>query len=47
MIFKESFFEREVRDGFEVSAMMKRAWAAEMEVLQMVIESKRQTTRLG
>lgn len=38
MNFKEGFFDREVRDGFEVSEMMKRAWAAEMEVLQMVIE---------
>ena len=38
MKFTEDFFKREKRDGFEISEMMKRAWAAQMEVLQVVIE---------
>lgn len=33
MKFDESFFEDEVRDGFYVSGMMKRSWAAQMEIL--------------
>lgn len=33
MQFPKSYFEDEVRDGFYVSAMMKRAWAAQLEVL--------------
>ena len=33
MRFPDSFFEDEVRDGFYVPALMKRAWAAQMEVL--------------
>ena len=36
MIFREDFFQKEIRCGFEVSEMMKRAWAAEMEVLQVI-----------
>lgn len=35
MNFERSFFEDEVRCGFYVPAMMKRCWAAQMEVLQM------------
>lgn len=35
MTFDNSFFEDEVREGFYVPAMMKRNWAAQMEVLQM------------
>ena len=31
--FDEKFFEAEVRDDFRISPMMKRCWAAEMEVL--------------
>ena len=31
--FSESFYEGEYRDGFYVTPMMKRAWAAELEVL--------------
>lgn len=36
MVFPESWFEDEVRDGFYVPAIMKRAWAAELEVLEQV-----------
>lgn len=34
--FSADFFKTEVRDGFEIPAMMKRAWAAQMEVLHVV-----------
>lgn len=34
--FSVDFFKTEVRDGFEIQAMMKRAWAAQMEVLHVV-----------
>lgn len=34
MEFPKSYFEDEVRDGFYVPAMMKRAWAAQIEVLE-------------
>ncbi len=33
MEFPKSYFEDEVRDGFYVSSLMKRAWAAQLEVL--------------
>ena len=36
MILDNSFFEDEVREGFYVPGMIKRAWAAEMEVLSEV-----------
>lgn len=36
MQFPDSFFEDEVRDGFYVPSMMKRAWAASLEVLDHV-----------
>lgn len=38
MLFADSFFEEETRCGFEIPVMMKRAWAAQMEVLQVVID---------
>lgn len=38
MQFQDSFFEKETRCGFEVSRMMKRAWAAELEVLKIVTD---------
>ncbi len=38
MQFPDSFFEDEVRDGFYVPSMMKRAWAASLEVLEHVAE---------
>lgn len=34
--FKRQFFEEEMREGFCVSAMMKKAWAVELEVLAQV-----------
>lgn len=34
--FPEDFFKEEVRDGFTVSAEMKHAWGAELEVLAKV-----------
>ncbi len=36
MQFPDSFFEDEIRDGFYIPALMKRAWAAQMEVLEDV-----------
>ena len=36
MKFPNSFFSEELRDGFTVVPMMKRAWAAELEVLEAV-----------
>lgn len=38
MMFSNNYFKKEIREGFEVSEMMKRAWAAELEVLQAVID---------
>lgn len=38
MFFEEKFFEKEIRCGFEIPELMKRAWAAQMEVLQVVID---------
>ncbi len=34
--FPDNYFEKEVRDGFEVASMMKRAWAGQLEVLQVI-----------
>lgn len=34
--FSDNYFKGEYRDGFYVSPMMKRVWAAEMEVLTVV-----------
>ncbi len=36
--FPENYFQKEVREGFEVASMMKRAWAGQLEVLQVVRE---------
>jgi len=36
MVFDNSYFEEEVRDGFYVPAEVKHAWAAELEVLSEV-----------
>lgn len=36
MEFSESYFEDEVREGFYIPSLMKRAWAAQMEVLEVV-----------
>lgn len=38
MKFAEDFFKKEIREEFEITEMMKRAWAAQMEILQVVIE---------
>lgn len=38
MEFAPEFFEKEIRSGFEIPMMMKRAWAAELEVLQVVAD---------
>lgn len=44
MTFDKAFFNEEVKDGFTISELMKRAWAAELEVLQVVSDicSRRQ-----
>lgn len=36
--FSADYFKTEVRDGFEVPSMMKRAWVAQMEVLHVVAD---------
>lgn len=36
--FSADYFKTEMRDGFEVPSMMKRAWAAQMEVLHVVAD---------
>ena len=36
MEFKPSFFEEEIRDGYYISGVMKRYWAAQMEILMDV-----------
>lgn len=38
MEFAKEFFQKEIREGFEVPEMMKRAWAAEMEILKIVAD---------
>lgn len=38
MKFDDDFFKAEVREGFEITSMMKRAWAAQMEVFQVVAD---------
>ena len=35
--FPEDYFQKEIRCGFSVSETMKRYWAAQMEVLQVII----------
>lgn len=37
--FPEDFFQEETRNGFTIEPMMKRAWAAQMEVLWKVSEA--------
>lgn len=36
MFFDDSYFENEVREGFFVASLMKRAWAAQIEVLEVI-----------
>ena len=34
MKYQEEYFTEEVKDGFRVSSLMKRCWAAQIEVLE-------------
>lgn len=36
--YEESYFEGEEREGFYIEPMVKRAWAAEVEVLQEIVK---------
>ena len=36
MKFEDSYFNGEIRDGFFVQPLMKRAWAAQLEILQEI-----------
>ncbi|MBQ9334677.1 MAG: LicD family protein [Lachnospiraceae bacterium] len=36
MHFEDSFFEGEERDGFYISPMVKRAWACELDILEVI-----------
>ena len=36
MKFDKKFFEAEEREGFLVPELMKRAWAAEIEILEVI-----------
>ena len=36
MYFDDKYFKTEEIDGFVVDSMMKRAWAAEMEIMQEI-----------
>lgn len=36
MEFEDKYFESEVREGFFVTSMMKRSWAAQLEILKDV-----------
>ena len=38
MNFNNDFFKKELREGFEISSMMKRAWAAQLEVFHIVAD---------
>lgn len=38
MFFDDEYFKDEIRNDFLISSMMKRAWAAALEVLNIVIE---------
>lgn len=34
--FSESYFQEEIKSGFKIESMMKRAWAAQIEVLEEI-----------
>ena len=36
--FQDDFFEQEIREGFYIDETMKRLWAAQLEVLQVIAE---------
>lgn len=38
MEFKDEYFDDEVREGFYISGFMKRYWAAQLEVLQVIAD---------
>ena len=38
LIFPDSFFEDEVREGFLVTSMMKRYWASQLKVLSLIAQ---------
>ncbi len=38
MMIPDSFLKKEIREGFEVSSLMKRTWAAELKVLTQLQE---------
>ncbi len=38
LIFSDSFFEDEVREGFLVTSMMKRYWASQLKVLSLIAQ---------
>ncbi len=38
MIFPEDYFKDEVREGFYVTGMMKRLWAAQLQILEDIDE---------
>lgn len=38
MNFSDDFFKEEEREGFLVSGLMKRTWAAEMELLHIIVD---------
>lgn len=38
LIFPEEYFKTEEKTGFTVNKLMKRAWAAQLEVLNKIIE---------
>ena len=38
LIFPESFFEDEVREGFYITSMMKRYWASQLKVLSFIAQ---------
>lgn len=34
--FSENYFQEEIKSGFKIESMMKRAWAAQIEVLEEI-----------
>lgn len=44
MYFDDKYFKTEEIDGFVVDSMMKRAWAAEMEIMQEIDRYVRKMT---
>ncbi len=38
MHFDSSYFEDEIREGFYIPGMVKRSWAVQMEVLNVITD---------